>query len=245
MQRNLVHDPQIYGYHHHIFCSFCETRIARVEEYIRIARDLEYGGYFTNLRNVVTIEQATNHLHGNTQLIRYNTYCMHCHVLLGWQIVESIKPSEYFATGRFFMKADLLMYRNRVTLRQYLFRSANAQAVNNQDANADQDGGANVQDPNNQVGGADGQAPNEKNADQVGGANADKDGGTNEQVPNEQDVGAYDQVGGVNDHDGDVNKQVPKEQNVGANEQNADQDEDANEQNHDQDGSLTAKRRKM
>ncbi|PHU15920.1 hypothetical protein BC332_17125 [Capsicum chinense] len=220
-------------------------------------QDLVYGGYFTELRNTSTIEQPTNHLHGNTQLTRYNTYCMRCNVLLGWQIVASIPQSEYFVAGRFFMILDLLKFQNHLVLRRFVQAAINQLAPNEEDVGANgQDEGVDEQVPNEQDEDAneqnhdqDGGSPNEQNADQDGGA-SDQDGDV---VPDEEDVGANEQVGGANGQDGGVNELVPNEEDAGANDQDEgvneqfpnEQDEDANEQNHDQDGGAPAKRRKM
>ncbi|PHU15935.1 hypothetical protein BC332_17140 [Capsicum chinense] len=161
-----------------------------------------------------------------------------------WGLRRVASPaSEYFIAGRFFMKLDELMYQNGVTLHDALFEVTNVQAPN------DQNGGVNGQEHDLAVG---------ANADQDGGANADQDGGADNQVGganadqdgstnvdqyggiieqnNDEDGGANDKVGGANDQDEDVNKQVPNEQDVGTNEQNGDQDEGANEQNDDLDG---------
>ncbi|KAM3231918.1 hypothetical protein P3S67_009128 [Capsicum chacoense] len=220
-------------------------------------QDLVYGGYFTELRNTYTIEQPTNHLHGNTQLIRYNTYCMRCNALLGWQIVASIPPSEYFVAGRFFMILDLLKFQNHLVLRRFVQAAINQLAPNEEDVGANgQDEGVDEQVPNEQDEDAneqnhdqDGGSPNEQNADQDGGA-SDQDGDV---VPDEEDVGANEQVGGANGQDGGINELVPNEEDAGANDQDEgvneqfpnEQDKDANEQNHDQDGGAPAKRRKM
>ncbi|KAF3621875.1 hypothetical protein FXO37_32563 [Capsicum annuum] len=206
-------------------------------------QDRDLGGYFYNMRNVNIGEQPNTHEHGYTQVVRFDTCCMQCNELLGWQIAEESQLHQYFVPGRFFVIMDQLMFQNHVTLRQYLFGGANLGAPNNQvgGVNTDQDGGA-----NNQVGGgADGQAPNEQNADDVGGANVDQVGGANAQAPNEQNA---DQVGGANaDQDGGANAQAPNEQNAdqvvpanaehdgGANNQDGGADaQDPNEQNADQ-----------
>ncbi|KAM3231915.1 hypothetical protein P3L10_017274 [Capsicum annuum] len=46
MEGNLVYDPQIFGHYDNIFCSSCDTRIARVDDYVPNADDLVFGGYF-------------------------------------------------------------------------------------------------------------------------------------------------------------------------------------------------------
>ncbi|XP_015079031.1 uncharacterized protein LOC107022991 [Solanum pennellii] len=144
MQEDSVYDPLVFGLRSYIYCSNCEVRIARVQYYIPNVQDLDYGGYFKRVFNVVILDQPKFHQQedGNT-LTTLNIYCTQCDMLLGWRLREATLPSNYFIRGRFFMRLDMLMYKSRVTLHDSLFGGANRQDhVQDAGANADQEAGA-------------------------------------------------------------------------------------------------------
>ncbi|TMX02223.1 hypothetical protein EJD97_022300 [Solanum chilense] len=144
MQEDSVYDPLVFGLRSYIYCSNCEVRIARVQYYIPNVQDLDYGGYFERVFNVVILDQPKFHQQedGNT-LTTLNIYCTQCDMLLGWRLREATLPSKYFIRGRFFMKLDMLMYKSRVTLHDSLFGGANRQDhVQDAGASADQEAGA-------------------------------------------------------------------------------------------------------
>ncbi|XP_055832213.1 uncharacterized protein LOC129901118 [Solanum dulcamara] len=175
MQQDFVYDPQIFGFRDYIYCSNCEARIAHVKDYIPNVHDLDYGGYFNRVFNVVVLDQPKFYQQEDGNILtRLNTYCDQCNVLLGWRLRDATLRSEYFITGRFFMRLDKLMYQNRVTLHNSLFGGEKGQdhvqdgGANDQPLlyfNEEQVGDANEEGPNDENGGA-----NEQSADQDGDA---------------------------------------------------------------------------
>ncbi|KAH0659698.1 hypothetical protein KY289_028446 [Solanum tuberosum] len=164
-----------------VLCRFCGTRVAFVEDYIsinEIKHGIKYilrtlpGGIFKRVFNVLLLDKVNYNGITEVQSLFGTTVasanCGRCRTNLGWKFIAATPQIMCVREGIFLMKLDRLRLCNEENADQDL-------GVNGQNAN--QDGDANEQAPNDQDGDA-----NEQDLG-ANGENTHQGGDANEEVP--------------------------------------------------------------